>query len=260
MRNRIILFSLLLLCLLGLTTGGYPQDEDMSMYIEPTFPPDFPKPGDTAISEKTVNGITVRIIDVKQSIVEREQWTVPFGESTPVKKKVLTIDVCYSTPDAGEWYLFGGEEMVGFGSERIGQSNSMPNWQEERLADGSEMGEKCERYFFDFDPDVEINPPLTITFTEAFAIPREHYQPCEEIRERFATNGRAVAAGLVIGCNETPNGNPPGIDFPFESTVRLDRFDETVLTKQEAHVLMLEIESGRIYGPWEFTIESIGEE
>ena len=51
----------------------------------------------------------------------------------------------------------------------------MPNWWDEKLADGKTMGEKCERFIFDFDTDVEIEPPLTLTFEQAFAIPRERF-------------------------------------------------------------------------------------
>ena len=38
------------------------------------------------------------------------------------------------------------------------------------------------------------------------------------------------------------------------ASVHLDGYDESKLTKQEAHALMLEIESGVIYGPWIFKI------
>ena len=249
-------FILLSVCLsFALPSVGFAQDEDSLTYIEPTVPPDFPKPGDPAIAEETVNGITVKIIDVKLSIESRELWSETEKEIESTDKKVLAFDVCFSTPDSGEWSLFGGQEMVKFGSVAARQNQGMPNWWDEKLADGKTMGEKCERFIFDFDTDVELEPPLTLTFEQAFAIPRERFHPCEEILERFASNQRAVAAGLNVGCNETPNGNPPGIDFSFESSVRLDLFDETVLTKQEAHRLMLEIESGVIYGPWIFELD-----
>ena len=66
-------FILLYVCLsFVLPSIGFAQDEDSLTYIEPTVPPDFPKPGDSAIAEETVNGITVKIIDVKLSIESRE--------------------------------------------------------------------------------------------------------------------------------------------------------------------------------------------
>ncbi len=260
MKNKAIwAFIPILVCLpFVLSSDVFAQDEDPSIYFEPTVPPDFPKTGDAAIAEETVNGITVKIIDAKLSTEERKLWSDTEKKIYSADNKALTFDVCFSTPDSGEWSLFGGKETVKFGPVAAWQYQGMSNWWDEKLADERMMGEKCTRFIFDLDVEIEL--PLTLTFEQAVAIPRERFHPCEEILERFASNQRAVAAGLNVSCSETPNGNPPGIGFPFESSVRLDRFDETVLTKQEAHVLMLEIESGVIYGPWVFTFDSIREE
>ena len=94
-------FILLYICLsIVLPSVGFAQDEDPLTYIEPTVPPDFPKPGDSAIAEETVNGITVKIIDVKLSIESRELWSDAEKKIEPADKKVLAFDVCFSTPDS----------------------------------------------------------------------------------------------------------------------------------------------------------------
>ena len=46
------------------------QSGDPYQYIEPTMDPSYPKPGDKALVEQTVNGITVRIINLKKGIEE----------------------------------------------------------------------------------------------------------------------------------------------------------------------------------------------
>ena len=89
-------FILLSVCLsIVLPSVGFAQDEDSLTYIEPTVPPDFPKPGDPAIAEETVNGITVKIMDVKLSIESRELW------SETEKKIECGRDTCREVGAAG---------------------------------------------------------------------------------------------------------------------------------------------------------------
>ena len=105
-----------------LSSAVFAQDEDPSIYFKPTVPPDFPKPGDTAIAEETVNGITVKIIDAKLSTEERELWSDTEKKIYSADKKALTFNVCFSTPDSGEWSLFGGKETVKFCPVAVSQS------------------------------------------------------------------------------------------------------------------------------------------
>ncbi len=217
---------------------------------DPTLEPSFPKPGDRAIAEKSINENTVRIINLKRSIVEKRN---PATEELS-KVMMISADVCYSTPDIGEWYLHGETNMLRFGSVTSEGWAEDFNYIDEVYADGKTYGEKCVRYKFTFDIETKIEPPITIEFSKMFAIPREAVHPCDEIRKRFETNVRAREAGLKIRCDEAPNDNPPGIDFPYDSSVQLVDYDSEKMTKQEAFVLMLEIESGVIYGPWIFKI------
>ncbi len=259
MKNKSIwAFILLSACLsFALPSVGFAQDEDPLKYIEPTVPPDFPKPGDSAIAEETVNGITVKIMDVKLSIESRELWSDTEKKIKSADKKVLTFDVCFSTPDSGEWSLWGTKDMLLFDQYCSWVWDRMPSLRDEKPADGKTMGEKCERYTFDFELDIEVEPPFTLRFDQLFTSPHKAAHPCEYILNRFATNPRALAADLDVNCFEMPNGNPPGVDSKYDASVYLNGYDESILTKQEAHRLMLEIESGVIYGPWVFTIDSL---
>lgn len=257
MKNRIILFSLLIICLLGLATGGFAKEEEKKSLITS---PDFPKPGDTAMIEKTVNGITVKIIGVKQSIEERDIWSYSDGKTESEDHQVLTIDVCFTTPDAGDWSLWGPKDMVSSESLSSWIWDRIPNPNGEISADGVHPGEKCERYVYDFAMFWEIRTPFTLRFDQLFAARSKASHPCIDMLERFTTNPRAVEAGLEVGCGEMPTGNPPGVEFKYDASVYLKGYDESKLTKQKAHVLMLEIESGVVYGPWEFTIDSLNKE
>ena len=58
-------------------------------------------PGDKALVEQTVNGYTVRIINVKRSI-ERK---FGYSENGATDVQAISVDVCYSMPDIGEWHL-----------------------------------------------------------------------------------------------------------------------------------------------------------
>ena len=221
-------------------------------------PPDcLARDGVPAIAEATVNGITVKIVGIKQSVEKRELWSDTEKKIYSADKKALTFDVCFSAPDSGDWSLWGTKDMLTFDQFRSWVWDRMPSLRDEKPADGKTMGEKCERYTFDFGLDIEVEPPFTLRFDQLFAARSKALHPCAELLKRFATNPRAVSAGLDVGCDETATGNPPGLEFKYDASVYLDGYDESVLTGQEAHVLMLEIESGVIYGPWVFTIDSM---
>lgn len=231
-------------------------DEDMLMQTPMSTPvymnPDLTmaNPGDKALAEQTINGYTVKIIKAKRSI---EKQIVSYDE--PAKDvQVISLDVCYTTPDIGEWYLHGTDDMLRT------ESVVSQGWEEkfniwnEKFADGEQNGERCVRYFYSFDLETVLTPPMTVEFSELKTIPRGGFHPCAEMIQRFETNPRARDAGIKIGCYETPTGNPLGVDPLFDTHIYLESFDSSVFTKQEAHVLMLEIESGVIYGPWVFGI------
>ena len=225
------------------------QSGDPYQYAMPTQSPDFPKPDDQPLISQTKNGITVDVIHLKRAVEKREG---DGGEE--VDKQVISLDVCYTVPDGGEWTLIGKADMLTF-AEYSSQGWSVAYNHADRIfADGTQLGKRCSRYEYKFDLDVEIIPPLTFTFTEVFASPREEKSPCEDMEERFRTNVRAQEAGLKIQCSEAPRAREGNLILPNDEAVYLADFDAEKLTKQEAHRLMLEIESGVIYGPWIFKI------
>ena len=231
------------------------RGDDPFQYALPTPVPGFPKPGDKPLISQTKNGITVDVIDLKRSVEKRDG---EYGKE--VDKQVIYLDVCYSTPDVGEWTLIGKPDMLTFGGYTSQGWGMTYNHTDRIFADGRQVGKRCVRYEYKFDVGVEIVPPLTFTFDEIFASPREEKSPCEDMEERFRTNVRAQEAGLKIQCSEAPRAREGNLILPSDETVYLADFDAEKLTKQEAHALMLEIESGKIYGPWVFTIDSIREE
>ncbi len=207
-------------------------------------------PGDKALVEQTVNGYTVRIINLKRSI-ERK---FGYSENGATDVQVISVDVCYTTPDSIEWLLDGPPDMLRTDSIVSQGWEEKFNYWDEKKADGKEIGEKCVRYMFNFDLETKIDPPITIEFSELKVSTSGGYYPCREMKERFETNPRAREAGITIHCTDIPTGVPDGMEPLAIASVHLDGYDESRLTKQEAHALMLEIESGVIYGPWIFRI------
>lgn len=207
-------------------------------------------PGDKALVEQTVNGYTVRIINLKRSI-ERK---FGYSENGATDVQVISVDVCYTTPDSIEWLLDGPPDMLRTDSIASQGWEEKFNYWDEKKADGKEIGEKCVRYMFNFDLETKIDPPITIEFSELKVSTSGGYYPCREMKERFETNPRAREAGITIHCTDIPTGVPDGMEPLAIASVHLDGYDESRLTKQEAHALMLEIESGVIYGPWIFRI------
>lgn len=215
----------------------------------PTPIPGFPKPDDKAIATQTTNGITIDLINIKLSTT-----TQPDDSGAEVEKRVLTLDTCYSMPDAGEWTLLGQPDMLSFGNFTSNMWHMTYNLRDVIIANGRELGKRCNRYEFYFGLDVPLVSPITITFDKIVASPREWVSPCEDMMERVETNLRAREAGLVVRCEEAPNAREDYLISPGDETLTLVDYDASVLTKQEAYALMLEIESGVIYGPWIFKI------
>lgn len=229
--------------------------EDLpTAFIDPMLDPGYPKPGDKSLVEQTVNGITVRIINLKKGIEETSSSDERKGEIVSVKKQVVTVDFCFTTPDSGEWMLYGEVDMLQYGDKKSVGWFGSDNWWNEKIADGKSMGEKCSQYKFSFDKNTKIEPPLIFTFDRMFATPREGQGPCEELTKRVETNPRAQEAGLKIGCENVPNAREDFTLSVHDATPVLAGYDRSVLTKQEAHALMLEIQDATVYGPWIFKI------
>ena len=206
------------------------QSGDPYQYIEPTMDPSYPKPGDKALVEQTVNGITVRIINLKKGIEETSSSDERKGEIVSVKKQVVTVDFCFTTPDSGEWMLYGEGDILQFKNGKSNGWYGSVNWWDEKIADGKNMGEKCGRYHFAFDLDVKIEPPLILTFQDINSTPREWLTPCEELMKRVETNPRAQEAGLKIGCENVPNAREDFTISVHDATPVLAGYDRSRVT------------------------------
>ena len=131
--------------------------------------PSFPKPEDKSFIEQTVNGITVRITNLKKRLGD----VVNFDTGKTEKKWIIEIDVCHSIPDSGEWHLLGEEDMLKF------KDVISKGWECEwklssvRQPDGEDLGEQCFRFKYEFDPQYRLDPPIELTFSRMFSTPRE---------------------------------------------------------------------------------------
>ena len=251
MRKEIIAF--IMAVIVSLSVFSFPcfaQAELMPTYSPPQLDPSFPNPGDKSFVEQTVNGITVRITNLKKRLDD----VVNFDTGETEKKWIVEIDVCHSIPDSGEWLLYGDVYMLKFKDVTSNRWGSESNLWNIRQPDGEALGEQCLRFKYKFDPRYRLDPPIEVTFKDMHSIPREWVSPCEDMMERVKTNVRAREAGLVVRCEEAPNAREDYLISPSDETLTLIDYDASILTKQEAYALMLEIESGVIYGPWVFKI------
>ena len=73
------------------------------------------------------------------------------------------------------------------------------------------------------------------------------YSPCEELRQRLATNSKAQAYGLRANCIENGDGN---------ISVALVGNNQTV-TKDVASKVLDQIAKAEVVGPWEFILNKI---
>ena len=247
--RKIKLQVFLLILFLGFLSVQVVFAQTSAQSVEKPDEPAFPRPGDPALMSKTIRGATVRIIGFRRKI-ERV-----FDDATGknVRKQIVELDVCHSIPDAGEWTLYGKSDMFQF------QNVSSDTWRAEvdlaniRPATADSEGEGCKRFEFRFDENVQLIPPIRIEISELYTTQREIETYCQFILQRISTNPFAKAAGLQVECEEPPtaNSSESGTGKP---SIRLTGYDSEKITKQEAHVLLLEIESGVIYGPWVFRI------
>ena len=104
------------------------QGDDLLQSTEPTMDPSYPKPGDKALVEQTVNGITVRIINLRKEYEYREFWSEKDQKNIFDDRLVITLDACYSTPDSGEWFLYGEVDMLQYGDKKSVGWFGSDNW------------------------------------------------------------------------------------------------------------------------------------
>lgn len=173
---------------------------------------------------KTVNGITVEII------------------STKLIETGIEVGVCYTTPDAGDWYTIPGS--VSYSVYEI-----LPDEAEfisEEKADGKNMGRRCESIRYRIDDLDTLTMPLQFTISGFWAVPRE-LPPCENFQQRLDTNPKAQALGLKAKCSYDEQ---TGISITLTERA-------ASVAREKAQQVLEEIVTGEVKGPWEFLITEI---
>lgn len=182
------------------------------------------QPTAQSIQTQTVNGITVTITSAK--II-----------STGVQ-----VNMCYSTPDAGDWYPLPGNLFYG--------AYVIPPDEFETISDqkanGINMGEKCVSIRHRIDDLESIALPITFSLSSIHAVPRE-IPPCDNFQNCLNTNAVAHARDLQAICSENSDGS-------IKVTLTGKRPD---ISQSEAQKTLDNILRGDVQGPWEFTINTI---
>jgi len=128
------------------------------------------------------------------------------NEITVTLKSVVTTDtginvnICYSTPDGGDWYAILGNLTLG--------NNQFPAWggsfMSEIKADRTKKGQRCVAIIYQIPDKSMITTPFVFTLLKIGAVPRE-IPPCENLQNRLDTNPKIAAYGLQVKCNAANN-------------------------------------------------------
>jgi len=191
-----------------------------------TIDPVRPQSASQEVLLKTQNDITVKITSTKM-----------IGTG-------VEIGICYTAPDNGEWrplpaHLFYDKYEV-FPDEIHYLDNEIP-------ADGKNTGTRCALVRYRIDDPNTITTPIKFSILQFYAPGREMYSPCEELRQRLATNPKAQTYGLRANCVENGDGN---------ISVALVGNNQTV-AKDIASKVLAQIAKAEVAGPWEFTLNEI---
>ena len=191
-----------------------------------TIDPARPQSASQEALLKTQNDITVKIASAK------------------IISSGMEIGICYTTLDNGEWrplpaHLFYDKYDV-FPDEIQFLDNEIP-------ADGKNTGTRCALVSYRIDDPDTITTPIRFSVLQFYAPGREMYSPCEELRQRLATNPKARAYGLRANCIENGGGN---------ISVALVGNYQTV-AKDIASKVLDQIAKAEVEGPWEFTINEL---
>ena len=122
--------------------------------------------------------------------------------SAKIIKTGVEIGVCYTTLDGGDWYPTPGHLFYG-------TSEIYPDEYEfTSEVKGTELdpGKRCVLIRYRINDLESVTVPIQFSLIDVAAIPRE-MPPCQNFRERLATNSKAKTAGLEVQCAETKDGN-----------------------------------------------------
>ena len=175
---------------------------------------------------QTVNGTTVDLI------------------LTKIIDTGVEIDVCYPTPDGGEWYPLPGH--IYYGNYEVSPDEA--GIISDQKPDGVNMGRHCEALYYRINDLSTISTPIRFTFLGYWAEPRE-LPPCENFQQRLNSSPIAKAYGLKAICKEDGQGG-------FSVTLA---GKAPSVAQNKAQQALDEIVKGRVDGPWEFTINQISQ-
>ena len=182
--------------------------------------------------------------DNKQLLSEtREDITIEMT-SAKVIGTGMEIGICYTTPDNAEWYPMPGHLF--YGNYEI-YPDEIEFLAGERFADGKSMGRRCALIRYRINDVSTLVTPVELSILQLYAPGREMYTPCEEFRERMATNPKVKAYDLKVECVETSDGSISATLLEHDPSI----------SSEEANRILNEIASAEINGPWIFRIDEI---
>lgn len=204
----------------GLTFNQHPSTSNSEFRDSPNNAPrdrNSPAP-------QTIKGITVRVT------------------SAQIIATGIEIQLCYSTPDAGDWYPEPGHLSYGGVDVRPDEFGFLT----ETKADGVQMGERCALVRYRVDNPSSITTPISFSLGGIFAVPKE-IPPCEDFQNRLNTNPATQKLGLKVECTENSDGS-----------IALSLAGQLKSAPQgEAQKALDEITRGDVRGPWQFTLETL---
>jgi len=236
-RSPIILVTTLLALALLAAVVFYASRPQSLVLADAIGSQNFPSLGETlnqppllsgaTMLAQTKNGVTVEITSAK--IIET----------------VIEIGVCFTTIDAGEWYLVPGHLLY----DKYELFPDESEYTAEQKADSDQVGKQCVLTRYLIDDLQSITTPVQFSIEEIIAHPREMYSLCQDFEQRLTTNSTAQASGLKADCTEKSDGSLSVTLVDHAKSVSSDA----------ANKLLDEIASYRVEGPWEFTITEFEE-
>jgi len=176
--------------------------------------------------QQTVNDISVTVTYAK---------IIPSG---------IEIGTCFTTPDGGEWNPGPGPIVLSDGKtispDEFGTIR-------ETQADSRQMGEMCNFIKYRVEDLSSISIPFKVAIKFLHSPAREMYSACENLQHRLNTSPKAYGSEIKMECKETTDQLVSPTVIGHASTI----------SQEEAQAILDEMAGNIIYGPWEFTINSI---
>ncbi|HET6595479.1 MAG TPA: hypothetical protein VFG81_07635 [Anaerolineales bacterium] len=196
------------------------------------------------VGESKESGLNQPITQVESKISQTQTVNEVTVELTSAKliETGVQVELCYPTPDNGDWYPTPG-------SLQYGTNEFLPDEFEfisEEKADGIHTGKRCVLVRYWINNVESITTPVQVTLLSYWAVPRE-VPPCENIMQRLDTNPQAKAYGLNATCS---------YDDQTGIAVTLSEHSPSIV-QEEAQQALDEIVRGEVNGPWTFTISTL---